>query len=115
MIYVIYRRQSFDYLVMCLVFFEFFAAYGQSYGIYAQSRIKICGIDFDIVDYKAELPDGSDEVLQVAAVGQFEMDLEMVGAVLQIFLNTREESKACKNCNEADQRYGIEACACGKA
>ena len=63
MIYIRKRFERFDYLAVRLIFFQFGTADRNSDGIYAQSRVDISGIGFDIVDRQSEPTDGRDKIL----------------------------------------------------
>ena len=107
MIYVVKAFKRFDYLCVRLVFFEFGAAYGYGNRINAQSRARVSGIDFDIVDLEPQTPYRADEILQIDAVLEFEVHFEMVRAVLQIAFRRRKKRQADIQNDGRYQRYRI--------
>ena len=65
MIYIIKGLESFDDLMMGLVFFKLCRAYGYRHRINAESRICISGIKLNIIYFKAESSDGCDKILKL--------------------------------------------------
>ena len=73
-----------------LYFFKLCAEDGEGDGVHAQTRTHIRLIRLDVVDSQTKLTADGNEVAQIVAVLQLQMNLEMVGAVVQIHLNGRE-------------------------
>ena len=96
---------------MALVFFQLRAGNGDGDGIYAQARIEIGGIGFNIVYLQAELSNGGDEVLQIQPVLQLQMDFKVVAAILQIGLERGEQRQAADQRGKARHCHHVQPCA----
>ncbi len=115
MVNVIQRRERFDDLAVGLILFQLGAAYGERHGEYAQPRTGIRLIRLNIVDAKAQPPAHGDEVAQIAAVFELQMDLKMIGAVFQILLKRRKARENAQEKEKHDPRDRVQPRADRKA
>lgn len=97
-----------DYVVVTDEFLEAAGLYRERDGVDGQSRVLICGVEFDVVHLEPELAHGGDEVAQRFLAVQLEVNLEMVRAALEGVLDAHEQREANHVRGERDERGGIE-------
>ena len=115
MINILERSKRIDDLAVGFILFQLGGGDGDGDAIYAESRIEVGGIGFDIVDAQAEAANGGDEILQVAFVFQFQVDFEVIGAVMQGALEDGEEGERAEHGEEKHERGAIKPRACRDA
>lgn len=114
MVYIFQATQGLHDFRMGLIFFQFFTVNGNGDRVHAETGICICRVRFDIVDPQSQTANRSNKVMQETAVFEFQMDLKMVGSVLQIPFQSRKSRKAAEQNGKNDQRDGVVARANGE-
>ena len=75
----------------------------------------ICGVHFNIVNFHSKLADGSNKVLQVGNIFEFQMYFEVVGAVFEVTFQAGEYRKCTNESNVGNDCNSIETCADAKS
>lgn len=107
MINIVKRTQCLNDLPVGLVLFQLCAEDGEGDGVHAQTGTHIRLIRLDVVDSQTKLTADGNEVAQIVAVLQLQMNLEMVGAVVQIHLNGREPCEDAQEQHIHDDAQGV--------
>lgn len=107
MINIVKRAECLNDFPVGLVLFQLCAEDGEGDGVHAQTRTHIRLIRLDVVDSQTKLTADGNEVAQIVAVLQLQMNLEMVGAVVQIHLNGREPCEDAQEQHIHDDAQGV--------
>ena len=107
MINIVKRTQCLNDLPVGLVLFQLCAEDGEGDGVHAQTGTHIRLIRLDVINTQTKLTADSNEIAQVVAVLQLQMNLEMVGAVIQVHLNGREPCEDAQEQHIHDDAQGV--------
>lgn len=107
MINIVKRAECLNDFPVGLVLFQLCAENGEGDGEHAQTRTNISLIRFNIVDSQTKLTADGNEVTQIVAVLQLQMDFKMVGAVVQVHLDRWEPCEDAQEQQIHDDSQGI--------
>ena len=107
---VVQGAQGLNDLAVRFVFLQLFAADGDRNGIYAQSRMLISRIHFNVVDLHSKLANGGNKVLQIGNVFQLQMYFKVVGAIFEVTFHTRKNRKRANEYKVRSDGNGVKAC-----
>ena len=97
---IVERRERFNYICVRFEFSEIIFRYGNGYRIYAEARVLIRGIGFDVVNVETEFSYGVEKLLKVALVFEFEVDFKVVGLVFEVCFDRGQ-------CRKAEEKENI--------
>lgn len=107
MINIVKRTQCLNDFPVGLVLFQLCAEDGEGDGVHTQTGTHIRLIRLDVINTQTKLTADSNEIAQVFAVLQLQMDLEMVGAVVQVHLDGREPCEDAQEQQIHDDAQGV--------
>ena len=106
-VYIFYASQRLDDFVVRFILFEFLAFDGEFECVHAQSRIDKRRIEFHVVYAHTKFSQRCHKGLQVVFVEQFEVQLEVIGALFEILFEGREKLQNHNIYGGENERDGV--------